>query len=65
MNKITKVFAMIAVILMCIALSLFVIGICFFDENKLFETVVKISFLSFVLSSSVCFISWAIEVLKD
>lgn len=63
-KKITHIFTVITIILLCITLSLFVIGICFFDENKVFETVVKLSFVSTVISFSVFFISWAIEVLK-
>lgn len=64
-KKITHIFALITIDLLCITLSLFVICICFFDENKVFETVVKLSFVSTVISFSVFFISWAIEALKD
>ena len=64
-KKIINIFAIISIILLCITLLLFVIGICFFDTNKLLVTIVKLSIVGTVISFSVFFISWAVEVLKD
>ena len=58
-KKITNIFAIITIILLCITLSLFVIGICFFDTNELLVTIVKLSIVCTAISFSIFFISWA------
>jgi len=62
-KKITEIFVIISIILMCITILLFVIGICFFDTNELLVTIVKLSIVGTVISFSVFFILWAFDVL--